>query len=161
MPKRPISQRNLLIGDVLEIKTSRGYAYVQCANKLPFFGNLIRVLPGFYHRSITDLEEIVSKKESYFTFFYWDKYVDRDIVYKVGRLQIPKDCVIPTLFRGGSKDPKNQNIATWWLWDSVTNKEWKVGKISKKQRELPIRHILNYIALIYDLERGWHPRDEH
>jgi hypothetical protein len=161
MAKKSISQRNMLVGDVVEIKTKRGYAYAQCVAKLPFFGNLIRVMPGLHKQKVTDLETMITKQEDYFTFFFWDKFLDRNVVYKVGRFEIPDCCVVPILFRGGTKDPKTRKVAIWWLWDSNTNKEWRIDKLTKKQRELPIRSILNYIALINYLEMGWHPRDEH
>ncbi|MCS7123146.1 MAG: hypothetical protein RMJ17_01025, partial [Candidatus Aenigmarchaeota archaeon] len=36
------------IGDVFEIKTPKGFAYVQYSIRHPDFGEIIRVLPGLY-----------------------------------------------------------------------------------------------------------------
>jgi hypothetical protein len=158
MTKKARSQRNLLIGDVLEIHTKKGLAYAQCTHKVPFFGHLIRVLPGFHKSPIDDVAAVVPKIEKYVTFIFWDKDVDRSRMHVIGRAPVPERCAALPLFKDGSADPKTGKVATWWLWDG--QKEWRVGKLTAKQKELPMRLIMNYVSLIHRIDEGWHPRDE-
>lgn len=158
MNKKPRSQRNLLIGDMLEIRTKKGLAYAQCTHKVPFFGHLIRVLPGFHRAPIEDCSKVAAAQECFVTFVFWNKNVDRNVMHVVGRVAVPERCKQFPLFKDGSADPKTGKTSTWWLWDG--NKEWRVGKLTAKQKDLPMRWILNTVALVDMIESGWRPRDE-
>jgi len=158
MPREPRSQRNLLIGDVLQIHTKKGFVYAQCTHKLPFFGHLIRILPGFHKIAVDDIEGLASETETFYTFVLWNKDVDRKKMHIVGRTEVPERCQPLPLFKGGTVDPKIKKISAWWLWDG--KKEWYMGKLKKDQKDLPMRLIMSYESLIYRLEIGWHPRDE-
>lgn len=54
------------IGDVIEIRTSKGLAYVQYTHeysKPPKWGSLVRILQGFYEKRLSheELSEVVKK----------------------------------------------------------------------------------------------------
>ncbi len=60
------------IGDVLEIPTKLGLAYVQFSHyheKPPRMGAVIRVLPGFFPEQPKEFQAIADKEERYYTFF--------------------------------------------------------------------------------------------
>lgn len=157
--RKRVSQRCLLVGDVLEIRTKKGFAYAQCTHREAFHGPLIRVVPGFHKKPLADLDDIANIKESYYIFLFWGKHlVDHRKIYKIGRAAVPDRCKPFPLFKAGNADPKTRKVATWWLWDG--KKEWRVGKLTKRQKELPICETLNYIALIDCIVDGWHPRDD-
>src|ERR1700728_3704399 len=64
------------VGDVAEIKTHRGMAYVQYTHNSNVMGALVRVLPGLYD-SRPNLEALVLQRELYFV-FYTLKYAIRE-----------------------------------------------------------------------------------
>ena len=158
MAKKPRPQRNLLIGDVLAIRTKKGWAYAQCTHKMPFFGHLMRVLPGFHKSPVDDIAKLVAATERFVTFLFWTKDVDRKVMRVVGRQSVPSRCTNFPLFKGGNADSKTGKTSVWWLLDG--EKEWRIGKLSAKQKELPMRLIMNAPSLIDRIESGWHPRDE-
>jgi len=56
-------KQNVKIGDVLEVPTPRGFAYVQYAHYQKPYGTLIRVLPGFHQSRPTDFAQLAKTKE--------------------------------------------------------------------------------------------------
>src|ERR1700731_1908718 len=65
------------IGDICEIETPAGLAYVQCTHVSPDMGALVRVLPGLLKARPIDFEQLAKQKELYFT-FYTLNYAIRD-----------------------------------------------------------------------------------
>ncbi len=59
------------IGDVCEIRTPAGLAYVQYTHPHPSMGQLVRVLPGLY-AGRPDVRELAQQKELYFIFYTLD-----------------------------------------------------------------------------------------
>lgn len=156
MKKRP-SQRSLLLGDVIEIHSKKGYSYAQCTHRDKFYGPLLRIIPGFHKRPLLDLGALEFAIESYYVFLFWNKDIDHKIVHKVGRTRVPNRCLEFPLFKAGNADPKTGKVSTWWLWDG--KKEWRVGSLTKQQKELPLCETWNFLLLLERIEANWHPRD--
>lgn len=57
------------IGDIFEISTSDGLAYIHYVFKDPSIGDLVRVLRGKYQHQPDDLENLSSIEEDYVVFF--------------------------------------------------------------------------------------------
>jgi hypothetical protein len=147
------------IGDIIEIKTKSGLAYAQFSHyhslKPNNWGALLRVLPGVFSSRPTDFRELALCKEAFFTFFPVQAAINRQIVEVVGHENVPAHVQFP-LFRNGVPNPTTGKVEVWWLWDGV--KEWKVGKLSDEQLDLPLLLIPSYPILAEWIEIGWTPR---
>lgn len=62
-------KRKAAIGDILEIKTPAGLAYLQYTHEPPSMGALVRILPGLYLGRPKDFTDLSRQRELYFTFY--------------------------------------------------------------------------------------------
>jgi hypothetical protein len=146
------------IGDVVEIKTSKGLAYAQYThehNKLLRFGSLLRVMPGVYPERPTNISRLVKQMHLFVTFFPLKAELRRkDSVFTIiGNEPIPEYAMPFPVFRNGLPDCDG-NVHDWWLWDG--EKEWKVGMLTPEEiRSYPRLGGMNDTALIQMIENGW------
>src|ERR1700753_568821 len=56
------------VGQILEIETSRGLAYVQYVSRHTKYGDTIRVLPGLFKARPPEFSEL-AREQGYFTFY--------------------------------------------------------------------------------------------
>ena len=147
------------IGDVIEIRTSKGLAYALYTHRHPMMGPLLRVLEGEYAERPPDLSEVVSKGVRFSTFFPLGAAVRRDLVSIAGNVPVPEELKeFPTFRAAGLENPKTGKVDVWWLWDG--EREWKVGKLTREQRKLPIQSIVNDTMLIHWIGSGWRPETD-
>ena len=148
------------IGDVIEIPTSKGLAYVQYTHehKTPPMcrGSLIRVLQGFYEARLSDeeLAEIVKKPHRFQTFCSVHYEVNLGLWERVGNFPVPDFAQKFPIFKGSNNMPKTDpKKKIWWLWDG--EKEWRVGKLSlEEQKKYPLDKIADGVALVSNIETG-------
>ncbi len=149
------------IGDVVEIKTSKGLAYALYTHRHqtpPRFGAMLRVFDELFAARPVDIETIVQLPVRFTTFFPLQAAVDRGIVEIVGNARVPDHlCAFP-IFRTGMINPQTKQVEQWSLWDG--EKSWRVGLLSPEQRSLPIRGICNDTLLIDRIEKGWRPEND-
>ena len=74
----------LKLGDIFEINTQRGKAYMHYVYKDPTIGDLVRVLPGLYDERPANFEELAGSKERYMIYFPLPAANKQKIVEKVG-----------------------------------------------------------------------------
>ncbi|MBO9123004.1 MULTISPECIES: hypothetical protein [unclassified Rhizobium] len=142
-------------GDVFEINTARGEAYVQFMQKNKLMGSAIRVLPGTYVGGNSDIESLVRTDAGYWIFFPLSAALKAKVVRRVGAFEIPSHSKKLPLFRSGVVDPATGRIENWWLWDGENSR--MVGAITDEQRRLPIKSIWNDTLLVERIEQGWSP----
>jgi len=150
--------KRIRIGDVIEIRTSRGLAYAQFQAKEALHGSLIRVLPGFHATRPADLEAVVARKEAFVAFVPLQSMVNRSACEVVANHPLPTHARQFPLFRAGTSDPQTGKVANWWLWDG--EQEWVVGNLTEAQRDLPIRSTWTESLLVKNIEMGWTPRTD-
>lgn len=150
--------RRVAIGDVLELSTHVGLAYLQITHRHPKYGFLIRVLQGTHTEPISDVEKLAAGDESFVTFFPAGAALKRGIVRRVGRAAIPEHALAFPLFRSGVVDSRTGRVNVWWLWDG--EREWRVDELTPEQRRLPLRGIWNDTLLIARIESGWTPETD-
>jgi hypothetical protein len=152
--------KKVKIGDIIEIHTRAGLRYAQFSHyhslKPNNWGVLLRILPGVFAHRPEDFKEVASTKELYFTFFPLQAAINRRIVEVVGHEKVPDQAQKFPLFRNGVPNPATGKVEVWWLWDGV--KEWKVGKLTGEQLDLPLLSIPSYPTLVEWIETGWTPR---
>ena len=143
------------VGDIVEIKTSRGLAYAIFTHKHPRYGVLLRVFDGFFESRPSDLAILASRDVSMEALFPLQAAVDRGNVGIVGNLSVPLILSEFPTFRAGMVHPLTGKVKDWWLWNGT--EEWRIGELSNDQRNLPIRGVWNDTLLIQRLENGWRP----
>ncbi|OZG70205.1 hypothetical protein BTA51_27455 [Hahella sp. CCB-MM4] len=142
------------IGDLVEIKTSSGLTYAQYTHKQPRYGALLRIFDKSYKNRPSPLEGVLNDSVRFSTFFPLTAAINRGIFEIVGNFSVKEELKPFPLFRAGAVGTSGK-VATWWLWDG--EKEERIGKLSDKQKYLPIRGVWNDTLLIERIESGWTP----
>lgn len=145
------------IGDVIEIATSMGLAYVQYSHENAEYGSLIRVLPGFFAPRPDDVCAVGQLPETFFTFYPVNAAARRKMISIVGHCQVPASArEFPLMRHASGRDPVTQEI-TWWLWDRKGNYASRVEKLTDEQKHLSVAQISNHAALVEMITSGWTP----
>lgn len=150
--------KQIRIGDIVEIPTSKGLTYAQFTLTHSKYGALFRILPGFFDVRPGDFTSLVNEKERFVAFFPLQAATNKNIFQVCANIPVPITATKLPLFKTGTPDPITKKIETWWLWDG--EKEWKVGKLESKYTDLPLREIVNDTLLIERIETGWTPSNE-
>jgi hypothetical protein len=143
--------RPLKPGDIFEIETKDGFSYFQYTHKSQLMGPLIWVLEGKFQEP-KELADVQSLPHLYATFFPVQGVHKAGLIRWLGTTPIPVSRQRFPLFRDGTGQDN------WWLWDG--EKEWRVGKITKEQRKLPLRRIYNFPFLVQLIETNWLPETD-
>ncbi len=152
--------RRLKIGDVYEIRTPKGFAYMQLTHmhrEPPVLGDLVRVMPGFYSERPSDLESIIQNEERFRTF------IPINATIKIGLAEFVRTIPVPESKRPFPHFRLRADIlgerASWWIWDG--EKDSKVGRtLTEEQRQLPICSTWNGVLLVERIVSGWSHLDE-
>jgi hypothetical protein len=147
-----------VLGDVFEIKTPNGLAYLQFTLKDSEFGHLIRVLPGFFSKRPSQVNEVVEKPELFFVFFPVDAAVKKGILARVTNEKIPVWAQKQPLMRRSGLRNREGKALTWFIWDG--EKEIRVDELNKGQKKLSLAEIWNDTLLVERLCEGWLPESE-
>jgi hypothetical protein len=142
-----------IIGDVVEIKTSKGLAYAHYTHQHKQYGALLRVFHGFHETRPVDFMKLVMHVPIFSCFFPLNAAVERKIVSLVSNVTPSVEALTFPTFRAGIIDPATRKVGVWWLWDG--EKEWKVGELTSVQRRFPIRGVWNDTLLVERIESGW------
>ena len=139
------------IGDVFEIETSNGIAFIQYVYKNDDLGPLIRILPGLYKDYKKDLiNELVEQKELFLVHFPLGDALKQKIVTKIGNYPIPKSFVLPQKFRVSFVE-----FSCWHIIDYETWNREKVEKLTDEQKQLSPWGIWNDTLLKDRIAEGW------
>jgi hypothetical protein len=153
-----MSKRKPNLGDIVQIRTSKGYAYAQLTHKHHMFGYLLRILPGFFAEPVTDFAPLVMEPELYHAFVFKDDLFQPPVAMIVGNAPVPERSRALPLFRNGIRNPATGRVDDWWLWDG--RKEWRIGELREDQRTLSLLEILNSDILRKRIENGSMPANE-
>lgn len=146
--------RVIKAGDIFEILTRKGLAYGQVTHRHKQYGELVRILPGFFREPLETFESLVGEPELFKTFIPLGAAAHRNIFRIVGNTGVPEFAQQFPIFRDGVADKTTKKVGdNWWLWDG--EKEWWVGALTDEQRKFPIRGIWNDTLLIERIENGW------
>jgi len=147
----------LKIGSIVEIATKNGLGYAQYTHKHKEYGELIRVIPGFYKSRPQNLDLLVNHPTQFATFFPLGVAIRRKIFPTIGVCPVPEFAEKFPIFKTGHYDETVGKITVWFLWDG--EKDWRVSELTDEQKNYPMRGIINVAALIDHIEKGWTPRD--
>jgi hypothetical protein len=148
------------IGDIVEIKTPKGLAYVQYTAKHtapPVFGELIRVLPGLYESPPVDLSALAKEKEKYFVFTPITFACRKKWATIVSNEAIPAWVQGVPVMRMANRIGAHGKGRDWYLWDGVDASPANNADI----KEFSIAEILGHDILVDRLAERWLPSDDY
>ena len=155
-PPKAIRRIHKKIGDVIEVPTSKGLAYVQYTHENKTWGSLIRVLQGFYKTrpSNETLEKVVQKPHRFQTFCPVHYGVNIGVWERFGNFPVPDFAQKFPTFKNSSAPPKSDlKEVNWSLWNGEN--PWRVGKLSlEEQKKYPFHAICNDTGLVHHIETG-------
>jgi len=153
--------KKIQFGDIFEVNTNKGLAYFQYTHEhtdAPKMGSLIRVISGYYKKRPDDFKQVADSPTKFKTFVPLQKSLNVGLVKFVANEEVPRDSKKFPLFRNGEINPETKKVDDWWFWDG--KKDWRVGKISEKQKAMPILELVTVPTLIKQIESGWTPESD-
>lgn len=141
------------IGDVFEISTPKGKAYLQYVYKHETIGELIRILDGLYVDGCERLDELVENKELYFIHFPLGAAYKRRIVNKIGNYLLPTNFKLPRKFR--DDHIVRGEFICWHIVDYDSWQRESVKELSEEQKKLSPLGTWNDTLLIEKLVDDW------
>jgi len=145
MSKRP------KLGDIVEIPLpENGTGYAQYTHKHKKYGALLRVFQ--IRRKVKSVADLSNAPHQFTSFFPLGAAVNRGIVSIIGNLPIKNEFKDFPIFRAGVANASGA-VEVWWLWDGEN--EERIGKLTPKQMEYPIRGVINDTLLIERICTGW------
>lgn len=105
-------------GDIVEIATDKGLAYVQVTHRHASYPEVIRVLPSMHESRPKDISALAGSPALFSAMFPLSGAIAKGRISgeKVGTATIPVDDRPFPTFKMPIRD-KQGNIAYWWFWD--------------------------------------------
>lgn len=140
------------LGDIFEINTTKGKAYLHYIYKDKTVGDLIRVLPGLYSDRPDNLLKLAGSKETFMVFFplsaaYKQKIVEQVGHYPTDSFKKPKHMRIEHIIRG--------EFLGWHIVDTETWQRQLAKTLTPEQKKLSPWGIWNATLLIENLTNDW------
>ncbi|HNR90456.1 MAG TPA: hypothetical protein PKM65_19115 [Spirochaetota bacterium] len=140
------------IGDMFELVTPKGKAYLHYIYKDKSLGDLIRVLPGIYHEEPIDYIEIAKQKELYLIFFPLSAAYKRNLVKQVAHYD-DNNFQKPKFMR--EKHVIHGEFKGWYIVDTDSWNNQFVTKLTDEEKLLSPWGIWNDSLLIDRIVEGW------
>lgn len=144
-------------GDILEVKTPRGLAYLQYTARHPDFGDTVRVLPGLHEMRPHEWTE-PREQAAYFAFYPVGAALRQGLVELVGSSPVPHGLLLPPALRRPGARSRDGRVLGWLVWNG--KEEVLKTELSSADRQLPIGAIWNHEMLVLRLTTQWHPKQE-
>lgn len=149
--------KRLKAGDIIEIKTTKGYAYFQCMVVNKTEGDLIKVFNKVFTHQETDINTIISIEDTYFYRFPLSYALRRKLVTTIGFAEIPEDFEPPLFMK--DKHIIRGEFLGWHIVNTKTLFNRLVTELSDEEKSLSEFGIVNDTYLIEKLDSGWTPRN--
>lgn len=152
------------IGDICEIQTPVGRAYIQYTHDGGGMGELVRVLPGLFESRPSDFSELTRQRELYFI-FYTLAYALRDKQAEIVSHQPVPDWAkeYPLMRWCGARDAGGKPI-TWKIFKASTPLTVEehlripiIYDLTPEQRKLSVHELWPHPVMVKELSRGWTP----
>lgn len=140
------------IGDVFEINTPKGKAYLHYIHKDSVTGELIRVLQGLYSERPANIDQLAGLAERYIISFPLSVAAKQNIVEFVGHYSA-SGFSKPKLMR--TKHNVRGEFLGWHLVDTETWHRQLVKTLTPEQKKLSPWGIWNDTLLIENLVNNW------
>src|SRR5215475_4946996 len=156
-------------GDILEIETPKGLAYVQYTHEDPGgMGSLIRVLPGLHQGRPANFATVASQKEAYCTFYTMRHALRKRLAQIVSHQPIPDWAIPSPIMRAANGRDSNGRASCWRTLRGDTkftpenlSRIPNAWDLTAAQSQLSIHSLWAHDHLVKQLVEGWTPeRDE-
>jgi hypothetical protein len=149
------------IGDICEIKTPAGLAYVQYTHDGRDMGDLVRVLPGLFNTRPTEFAELARQKELYFIFYRLNYALRNRQAEVVSHQPVPSWAQPYPLMRW------TLDHRIWKIFkasDPLTLEDHKrtpvIQTLTPQQKRLSVHLLRPHPVMVRELARGWTPERE-
>jgi hypothetical protein len=152
------------IGDIYEIRTHSGLAYVQYTHEAEDGTQLIRVLPGVYSIRPDDISTLSQQRELYFTFTILIHALRKKELNLVSNQPVPEwSKSFPTMRKVAGR-ARGGKILGWHIGHGLRlysvqemQRALHVRKLTPEQKKLSIAAIWPVAALADQIEQRWTP----
>jgi hypothetical protein len=145
--------KRLHFGDVFEIATSKGIAYLQLCAVDKDGIQLVRVIKGVYPSHPVNLDEIVSEPELFMVHFPLVAACQRKLISKVGNYPLPSDFQAPEYMR--TTYVRQGKFMGWHIVNTETLNRRFVECLSPSEVKLSPWGVWNDTLLKERIESGW------
>lgn len=150
--EKPIDMKKIEIGDIFEINTPEGKAYLHYVYIDDTKIELLRVMPGLYLHRPDNFELLVKAPESFLVRFpvaaaYRKKIVEKVAHYPIGTFSKPKFM--------RSIEFRQEEFMGWYIVNTETLQRKLVKELNAEQKKLSPFGIWNDTLLIEKLATGW------
>lgn len=140
------------LGNIFEIETPKGNAYLHFIHKDKEIGDLVRVLSGLHKERPIDFEELASQQEQYMVYFPLATANKKAIVenvgyYPVGNLKKPKYMRTKHYVKG--------DFLGWHIVDTDTWQRQLAKTLTLEQKQMSPWGVWNDTLLIENLVNNW------
>lgn len=156
--------KKIKIGDIAEIKTPAGLAYVQYTHDSKDMGQIVRVLPGLYAFRPADFTELARQKGLYFIFYTLRYALRAGQTEIVSRQPVPDWAKPVPLMRHGGVAPAEGRRPIWRIVDALApltleflQRTPVTSDLTHEQRKLSIHVLRPHQVMVEELARGWTP----
>lgn len=147
-----MSKTKSIVGDIFEIDTPVGKAYLHFIYQHPTNCELVRVLPGLYLETPDNIEAIAAMQERYLVLFPLNAAYKRKIVRKVGYAS-PEAYSMPKYMR--EIHIVRGEFLGWLIVDTDTLVRRLVKVLSPEEKQLSSFGIWNDTLLCKRLVEDW------
>ena len=140
------------LGDIFEVKTAKGNAYLHFIYKDKEIGDLVRVLPGLYHERPAGFDKLAGQNERFMVFLPLSaanrkKIVEQVSSYPVNGFEKPQFMRTEHYVRG--------ELSGWHIINTDTWERQLVTELTPEQKKLSPWGVWNDTLLIENLEDDW------
>lgn len=144
--------KRIKVGDIFEINTPKGKAYLHYIYKDQKIGDLIRILPGLYSERPISFDKLASSKEKFMVFFPLSaankqKIVEHVSHYPANNFEKPKFMRNDHIIRG--------QFIGWHIINTETWERQLVKTLTPEQKKLSPWEVWNDTILIENLIDDW------
>ncbi len=156
--------KKVRIGDIVEISTPAGLAYVQYTHDGGTNGELVRVLPGLYENRVSDLASLARQKELYFVFYIMNYALRTGQAEVVSNQPVPEWAKAHPMMRHAAAFDDFRRVIRWRIVSAASQltpqeliRTPLLTELTPEQEKLSIREIWPHAAMVRELARGWTP----
>lgn len=157
----PAARKKARFGDVFEVRTPQGLAYLQYTSNHPEYSDTVRVLPGLFDtRPNPETLASLVAQESYFIFYRVTLAVRHGLVALIGTYPIPGGLEAPfKLLRAGFTAPGGKVMA--WIVEEGASETVIKRALTPEEKRLSRAQMWNHEYLVQRLAEQWRPEHEH
>ena len=159
-----MSRKTIRIGDVAEVKTPRGLAFIQYTHDAKDEGSLVRVLPGLHSSRPPDFKALVRERELYFIFYPLQYAVRTKQAEIVSNQPVPDWATIAPAMRHRAGTAPDGRTLTWRIVPALQpltieflQQTPVIRELTPEQRKLSVRELWGHNSMVEELTRGWTP----